>query len=69
MPPPRKTPPARVATGPYCDRCDRPIVGPVIEVGLRNRCVSCFLRPNVLVNYAIRQQVARGKGDAWPTRP
>jgi hypothetical protein len=52
----RRKEPKRVVVGPYCDRCDRPIVGPAIEVGLRNRCVSCLLRANVLVNFAIRQQ-------------
>lgn len=56
----------RVVTGPYCDRCDRKIVGPVIEVGLRNRCVSCLLRPNVLVNHALRQRREAGGGDACP---
>jgi hypothetical protein len=59
---------ARVVTGPYCDRCDQPIVGPVIEVGLRNRCVACLLRPNVLVNYAMRQQREK-EGGAPCQRP
>ncbi len=59
-----------VVTGPYCDRCDKKIVGPVIEVGLRNRCVACLLRPNVLVNYAIRQaQELRNAGGAACQRP
>lgn len=39
---------------PYCDRCDKPILGAPIPIGLKDRCVECFLRPNVLVNAAIR---------------
>jgi|GEM_PF-4384539 len=64
MAPPRKSAPVRVVTGPYCDRCNRPIVGPAIEVGFRDRCVSCLLRCNVLINYAIWQQQLSEKGDS-----
>ena len=40
----------------YCLRCDRPIRDdePTVQVGFRDKCIACVLRPNVMVNAAIR---------------
>lgn len=49
-----KWPPLPV--GDRCHRCHEIIVGPAIQSGIRDLCVSCFLRPRVIVQIVERLQ-------------
>ena len=40
---------ASLVIGPRCDRCGNVIAGVAIPAGLKDRCVSCFMRPLVLI--------------------
>ncbi|AGA28653.1 hypothetical protein [Singulisphaera acidiphila] len=53
-----------LVVGPRCDRCGDVIGGVAIPAGLKDRCVSCFMRPLVLIRIMERLKRQESKEKA-----